>query len=121
MVITQIFYVVVSDAYIRWLSLEKSYFPYLSSELGKLKWQVEKGMVLGISAFLLITIYGIIFMKLGKVVLPHSVHLGHTFLLYWPMLMVLSVINPILEEWYWRLFLPKVLIPQSSDPPVHLL
>lgn len=67
-------------------------------------------MVLGISAFLLITIYGIIFMKIGKVVLPASVDLGTRFQHDWWAFAILCLINPVLEECFWRLFLTKVCI-----------
>lgn len=66
------------------------------NELNKLKWQFHKGFILGFSAFLLITIYGILFLKIGRVVLPHSVDLGTRFHSQWWAFLILCIINPIL-------------------------
>lgn len=49
------------------------------NELSRLREQIHKGMVLGISAFLLIMVYGIIFIKIGRVALPDKVNLGTHF------------------------------------------
>lgn len=68
--LTQVFYVLATFVYIKFVSIEKSFFPYLLNELNRLKWQLNKGFILGFSAFLLITIYGALFLKIGKVVLP---------------------------------------------------
>ena len=64
--------------------------------------------MLGISAFLLITVYGVIFIKIGKVALPTQVELGDRFYHDWLALIILFLVNPFIEEWFWRLFLPKV-------------
>lgn len=82
-----------------------------------LRQQIHKGLVLAISAFLLITIYGIIFIKIGKVALPSKVSLGTRFKHDWWAFLILCLINPIIEEWFWRLFLPKVSLSISIDYP----
>jgi hypothetical protein len=51
---------------------------------------------LGISAFLLITVYGVIFIKIGKVALPTSVHLGERFYQDWWALIILFIANPFI-------------------------
>ena len=70
--------------------------------------QLKKGRELAISAFLLITIYGILIIKVGKVVLPHFINLGESSKTYTWAVVILTLINPLLEELYWRLFLLKV-------------
>lgn len=40
-------------------------------EFSKKEYQIEKGYGLAISAYLLITVYGILILKIGKIVLPH--------------------------------------------------
>ena len=67
------------------------------NELNKLKWQIHKGFVLGFSAFLLITVYGILFMKIGRVALPHTINLGPRFHSEWWVFVILCIMNPILE------------------------
>ncbi len=67
--------------------------------------------MLGFSAFLLITIYGIIFIKIGRVALPSHVDLGNKMQHEVWVFVILCLINPVLEEWFWRLFLPKVPLP----------
>jgi membrane protease YdiL (CAAX protease family) len=69
---------------------------------------VKKGKELAISAFLLITIYGIIIIKIGKITLPHLINLGAGSHEYYVVSIILSLINPLTEELYWRLFLQKV-------------
>jgi len=54
-------------------------------------------MVLGISAFLLIMVYGIIFIKIGKVALPDKVNLGTHFQDELWGFLLLCLINPVLE------------------------
>jgi hypothetical protein len=54
------------------------------------------GLALGFSAFLLIVVYGIIFLKIGKVVLPSSVNLGTQFKHDAWIFIVLCFLNPIL-------------------------
>lgn len=58
--------------------------------------QKDKGMALAISAYLLITVYGIVFFKLGRVVLPHELHVGSNVVDNWVLLAVLILINPLL-------------------------
>jgi membrane protease YdiL (CAAX protease family) len=70
--------------------------------------QCEKGLSLSVSAFLLLTIYSILILKLGRVVLPKHLDFGETSHHWWPLFLLIIIINPVLEEWYWRLFLPKV-------------
>lgn len=67
------------------------------NELNKFKQQVHKGLVLGFSAFMLITVYGVLFIKIGRVVLPTSVNLGSKFKHDLWAFMVLCLINPFLE------------------------
>ena len=76
LVLTQMFYILIILIYVQFLSLEKSYYPYYSSELTNIQKQVKKGRELSISAFLLITIYGFIIIKIGKITLPHLINLG---------------------------------------------
>jgi membrane protease YdiL (CAAX protease family) len=103
------FYLVSSCAYIQFMSIERSHTPYkFNEQLNKVREQVQRGLSLGFSAFLLIVVYGIIFIKIGKVVLPSSVNLGTKFKHDIWIFVVLCFLNPILEEWFWRLFLPKV-------------
>lgn len=58
--------------------------------------QKDKGMALAISAYLLITVYGIAFFKLGRVVLPHKLHVGQNVVDNWALLAILVLINPLL-------------------------
>lgn len=53
-------------------------------------------MVLGFSGFLLITVYGIIFIKIGKVALPAHVDLGTRFSHDWWAFAILCLINPVI-------------------------
>ena len=69
--------------------------------------QRQKGLALAVSAYLLITVYGVGFVKIGRVVLPHVVHVGDFVRGHWVALLVLLLVNPVLEEWFWRLFQPK--------------
>lgn len=48
-------------------------------QFSQFNYQVQKGLALSLSAFLLITVYGIIFIKIGKVALPTEVNLGTRF------------------------------------------
>jgi membrane protease YdiL (CAAX protease family) len=116
LLLTQLFYVVVIVVYVQFLSLEKSYYPYYSSELTNTAKQLRKGKELGISAFLLITIYGIIILKIGKIALPHLINLGTTADTYIWAIVLLALLNPLLEELFWRLFLLKVpLVPRRPS------
>ena len=110
LILTQFFYIIAILIYINFLSLEKSYYPYYSSELSNISKQLKKGRELGLSAFLLITIYGILIIKIGKIVLPHFINLGESSRTYTWIVILLSLINPLLEEIYWRLFLLKVIL-----------
>jgi hypothetical protein len=82
---------------VKHLSLEKSYYPYYASERANLKNQIKKGKELAISAFLLITIYGILIIKIGKITLPHLINLGAESHQYYWVSIVLSFINPLSE------------------------
>ncbi len=73
---TQLFYIATIYIYVVHMSIEKSFYPYYSSELTTMGKQLKKGRELAISAFLLITIYGIIIIKVGKLSLPHLINLG---------------------------------------------
>lgn len=57
---------------------------------------MEKGGSLGFSAFLLVTIYGVIIMKIGKVVLPGSIELGLETHGHVVACLLLACINPLL-------------------------
>lgn len=106
--VVQVFYVASSLLYIKLISKEQEIAPYLINELRSIHLQCQKGLSLGLSAFLLLTIYSIIILKLGRVVLPKHLDFGEESRTYWPAFLLVGVVNPILEEWYWRLFLPKV-------------
>ncbi len=69
--------------------------------------QKEKGLALAVSGFLLITVYGVLFLKIGRVAMPHTVHVGTFVIEHWGVFTLLLLINPLLEEWFWRLFQPK--------------
>lgn len=119
-IVVQLFYVVTSMMYIRLISKEQEMAPYLINELRSIRLQCQKGLSLGLSAFLLITIYTIIILKLGRVVLPKHLDFGEVSHHYWPIFLIVGVTNPILEEWYWRLFLPKVHGWTHLDHQAHL-
>jgi membrane protease YdiL (CAAX protease family) len=104
----QLLYVVTSLSYIKLISKEQEMAPYLINELRSIRLQCQKGLSLGLSAFLLLTIYTIIILKLGKIILPKHLDFGEASRNFWPAFLIIGAINPILEEWYWRLFLPKV-------------
>ena len=108
LIMTQLFYIIAICIYVNFFSLEKSYYPYYSLELLNISKQIKKGRELCISAFLLITIYGILIIKIGKIILPHFINLGESSRTYTWIVIILSLINPFLEEIYWRLFLLKV-------------
>jgi hypothetical protein len=93
--------------YIKFLSIEKELYPYLFYENNKIDKQKEKGLSLAVSGFLLITIYGILFLKIGRVALPHTIHVGENVLNHIGVFALLLLINSLLEEWFWRLFQPK--------------
>lgn len=61
-----------------------------------MKVQREKGAALAISGFLLITIYGVLFLKLGRVVLPHTIHVGENVTHHYLILGLMLLINPLL-------------------------
>lgn len=82
--------------------------------------QLKKGKELGVSAFLLITIYGIIIIRIGKLVLPHFINLGEESHAYFWVCILLSLINPFLEEIYWRLFLLKVSLLLLRPSKIHM-
>ena len=93
LLLTQIFYLLSIYLYVKHLSLEKSFYPYYASERTNLKSQIKKGRELAISAFLLITIYGIIIIKIGKITLPHLINIGlESHQHYW-ISIILSLIN----------------------------
>ena len=50
-----------------------------------------------------------IIIRIGKVVLPHLINLGTQTQKYYWACVLLSLINPLSEEVYWRLFLQKTL------------
>jgi hypothetical protein len=58
--------------------------------------QKEKGLSLAISAFLLITIYGILFLKIGRVAMPHKIHVGEIVMDHLWAFGLLLLINPLL-------------------------
>jgi hypothetical protein len=70
--------------------------PYLINEFRKIRYQVEKGLTYGFSAFLLIVVYGIIILKLGRIVLPKQIKLGEASNTYWPLFILVTLTNPIL-------------------------
>ena len=92
---TQIFYLLAIYLYIKHLSLEKSYYPYYASERTNLSNQFKKGKELAISAFLLLTIYGILIIKIGKITLPDLINLGEGSHEHFWVSIVLSLINPL--------------------------
>jgi len=68
-----------------------------------------------------LTFYSILILKLGRVVLPKHLDFGEVSREWWPAFLLLSLVNPVLEEWYWRLFLPKVLAAATEDHQADLL
>ena len=73
-----------------------------------IKNQIKKGKELAISAFLLITIYGIIIIKIGKIKLPHLINLERTsdeYLLPHLPLYPLQLLSRVLEGTALRSYL----------------
>ena len=95
-ILIQIFYLTSSLIYIRLFSKEGEITPYTMNEFRRVDFQVKKGLHLGTSAFLLITLYGIITIKLGRVHLPKHLDIGKLSSMYWYLYLPVIILNPIL-------------------------
>jgi hypothetical protein len=91
------FYIISSIIYIKFFSKEGGIAPYTMNELRKVEYQVKKGLHLGISAFLLIILYSMLIIKLGRVHLPKHLHIGKLSATYWYLYIPVVILNPILE------------------------
>lgn len=107
-ILIQLFYILSSFIYIKHFSKEGEIAPYTMNEFRRMDFQIKKGLHLGTSAFLLITLYSILIIRLGRVHLPKHLEIGKLSSEYWYLYLPVIILNPILEEWFWRLFLPKV-------------
>lgn len=96
-ILIQLFYILSSLIYVKFFSKEGELAPYLMNEFQRTEFQVKKGLHLGTSAFLLITLYSILIIKLGRVHLPKHLDIGRVSSQFWYGYVPITVLNPILE------------------------
>lgn len=110
-------YILIPYIYIRFLSKEKEIKPYFMNEFRDRHKQVKTGLSLAASAFGLL-MFSYIFLYEFRHNMLRMIHVpiprqGIELLF---LFLTMQVINPILEEWFWRIFLPKTQSQHTLKP-----
>lgn len=101
-------YLLIPYLYINYLSKEGEISPYFMNEFQNRMYQIKSGVSLFASAFGLVVVsYIILFEFRHKLLMIISIPIKYNFIYIFLFFIFYGIINPVLEEWFWRIFVPK--------------
>jgi membrane protease YdiL (CAAX protease family) len=101
-------YVGIPYLYIKYLSKEGELKVYFMNEFQDRMYQIKAGISLFASAFGLVVIaYIILFEFRHKLLMILQIPIKFNFFYILFFFFFYGVVNPVLEEWFWRIFVPK--------------
>lgn len=102
-------YLYVPYYYIKKISKEKLFTPFFLNEFRDRKYQIKKGSSLFMAAFTVIFMaYFFIYEFRTKIIYMLDIPMSYNPFYMIAFIFLMAFVNPILEEWFWRVFLGKL-------------
>ncbi|EGR31537.1 hypothetical protein IMG5_107570 [Ichthyophthirius multifiliis] len=106
----QIYYITFPYAYNKYILKQNSLKAFFLSEFENRIQQIKYGITFGAVMFILLLLYYIFLYEFKHNMLQHlNLPIQFSALYLFTFLIIFQFINPILEEWFWRIFLEKYL------------